>query len=230
MSSKSTYITVALLALLATSVGFSFVMLSSVTPTAHQAQETAAGGGATTVLTIKVYDSQGHLKTTETVNGDIFTYNFFAGTFDSFQNSASTDVTLYENGTNSSIVFPHGNAGYQYYSGNIGDSMGGEIAYIGIGSSSTSPTIWDYQLGNQLYSAPLSSAAISISGTQINISVSRSFTIANAASISEADLVSAGRAAGGTSWTYYVVNHDTFTPISVNIGDLVQVEYVYVLN
>jgi len=204
--------TVILLVVFISSLSVNFILLTRQQVTPSQA---SPGGGSSTILTIKVFGADGHLKASMVKVGDIFTSNFFNGSRIALFGQADSSFTLYSNGTGSAVSFTPGT-----YLG------GSYLSYIAIGSSTTSPTVWDYQLGSQLYSAQVSSWGIFTSGNQINASVSTSITITSPASISEAGLF----VFSPSTNQYYLVNHDTFTPVSVTTGDIVQVEYTYVFN
>ena len=210
--SRRLIFTAILLTVLITSLSVNFILLTrqQVTPS-----QVSPGGGSSTILTIKVFGADGHLKTSMVKVGDIFTSNFLNGSRLALFELSYNYLMLYRNGTGSADSFGPG-----YY---LGD---GSLAYIAIGNSTTSPTIWDYKLGYQLYSAQVSSWGIFTSGNQINASVSTSITITSPASISEAGMFVYSSSMG----QYYLVNHDTFTPVSVTTGDIVQVEYTYVFN
>ena len=212
--SRRLIFTTILFAVLIASLSVNFVILTRQQTTPSQV---SPGGGSSTILTINVFGADGHLKASMVKVGDIFTSNFLNGSRLPLFGLSDSSFILYRNGTGYPDSFNGPGGFYLGYS---------SLAYIAIGSSTTSPTVWDYQLGSQLYSAPVSSWGIFTSGNQINASVSTSITITSPASISEAGMF----VYGPNFNQYYLVNHDTFTPVSVTTGDIVQVEYTYVFN
>jgi len=99
-----------------------------------------------------------------------------------------------------------------------------------IGSGTTSFSLSNYALATQVASAASSSPAESVVGNSINITISASFSISSAVTISEVGYARNLNDNGGTTRTILLMRDVLSTPISAAAGDTVTVNYIIRIN
>jgi len=99
-----------------------------------------------------------------------------------------------------------------------------------IGSGTTAFSLSNYALATQVASAASSSPTESVVGNRINITISASFSISSAVTISEVGYVRNLNDAGGTTRTILLMRDVLSTPISAAAGDTVTVNYIIRIN
>ncbi|MEM1554320.1 MAG: hypothetical protein QXJ72_05495 [Thermoproteota archaeon] len=98
---------------------------------------------------------------------------------------------------------------------------------IGIGSSNTEVTFFDYGLGNLIATADVTStnAVVSDNGTNVNMQFTASFSFSSSYTIREVGLFWYGYAFGSTTQFNVLLARDVISPISVGYGDAMSVTY-----
>jgi len=99
-----------------------------------------------------------------------------------------------------------------------------------IGSGTTSFSISDYKLATQVASAASSSPTESIIGNSINITISASFSISSAVTISEVGYARNLYDSSGNTRTILLMRDVLSTPINAAAGDTVTVNYIIRIN
>jgi len=99
-----------------------------------------------------------------------------------------------------------------------------------IGSATTSFSLSNYALATQVASAASSSPTESVIGNSINITISASFSISSAVTITEVGYARNLNDYGGTTRTILLMRDVLSTPINANAGDTVTVNYIIRIN
>jgi len=183
-------------------------------------------GMVTVTLVVEQY-RQGKLINRVVEEKDPFNQNFvnlLAGLFTNCGGVQKTISMTDTGGTARSFYLMGGASSYVYYdlyaTGNS----------ILIGSGTTAFSLSDYKLATQVASAASSSPAESIIGNSINITISASFSISSAVTISEVGYARNLDDTSGTAYTILLMRDVLPTPINAAAGDTVTVNYIIRIN
>jgi len=193
-------------------------------------------GGVSLDLHIKAFDQEGNLVGEVYKESDPFVKNwqaFFAAIFGSDTNYARPNIitttgggtaTIYGGLTSLNIFYgtitSENIAGTDYYSSFV----------IAIGTGTSPVGLGNYTL-QSLVVKGIPFLTITESGNAFNITLSRSFTLASAYTISEAGLYFFSYYyTTAASTNYYLLARDTFTGISVPAGGSIEVKYIFRFN
>ena len=176
----------------------------------------------TVILILEHYDCETGVRHRYVKTGDLLLKNFAILIADSFRGAAPLiKVTT----TSGSQKTP-----YWYYGGGV-DYLaywsGGAKIYIGSGTGAPSPS--DYKLQSTIKSKVIGSHGLSKSDTNLNITVSTTFTFDSSYTITEAGL-SVEVYHGDTESSQVLIARDTFAAIEVSPGDVLTVTYTFKFN
>ena len=174
-------------------------------------------------ITVTVKRASGSTET-YVKKGDPWLRNFVALIANAFLGRAySTPVAIYRT-DGSTFTIPE----WEYiYSG--GTQIGkNPYLKIGIGSSNTEVTFFDYELGNLIATADVTSAnaVVSDNGTSVNMQFTASFSFSDSYTIREVGLYWYGYAFGSATQFSVLLARDVIGPISVGSGDAMSVTYL----
>jgi len=174
-------------------------------------------------ITVTVKRASGSTET-YVKKGDPWLRNFVALIANAFLGRAySTPAAIYRT-DGSTFTIPE----WEFvYSGGV---QTGKNPYlkIGIGSSNTEVTFFDYELGNLIATADVTSAnaVVSDNGTSVNMQFTASFSFSDSYTIREVGLYWYGYAFGSATQFSVLLARDVIGPISVGSGDAMSVTYL----
>jgi len=178
----------------------------------------------TSIITLKVYRSDGRVETYQKV-GDPWTQNFMAALANFMFGRYNTNpLSLYardgqtKTQVETEAVFV--NNAYVY---NVDPYLA-----IGIGSGSISPSFYDVDLSNliALIDVAASGTAVTDNGTHIIASYSVSYTASSATTVSELGLYWKAADYNSQTYRYYLFARDVLsTPISLSANDVLAITY-----
>jgi len=184
--------------------------------------------GFSTLLLVKAYDKDGNLIAERAKEGDLWLRNWgkFLQLLFNPDSGTTTSLTAIDGssriieirywGSNDNIIFSE-----------VGD---GSVRVV-IGSGTTSVSVDDYNLANQVAEATVSSPSLSVSGNSMNITFSASFTLDTATDVSESGvkmLMEEYEASNNDKWILLI--RDTFDAVSVPAGGTITITYIIRLN
>ena len=180
-------------------------------------------------LSVKVYDASGALQASVTQNDDMVMNNFmnFLQSWLSYETPTSAASTFTMTDTAGASLTLVGRdsgatAGTCSWACEL-TTQPYEGGYIGVGTGTTAPQRTDYKLGAQ-YQNLVTVNTPSYDPTTGNIAFGVGIIAGTAATISEAGFFEYWWTTANTQY-YFMMFHDTFTPISVAAGSTISVQY-----
>jgi hypothetical protein len=178
----------------------------------------------TSIITLKVYRSDGRVETYQKV-GDPWTQNLMAALANFLFGRYNTNpLTLYaRDGTVKTQVETE----YTYAGGTNLNNIDPYLA-IGIGSGTASPSFYDVDLTNLIALTDVAAAGASVTdnGTHIIASFTVSYTASSAVTVNEVGLYWKAADYNTNTYRYYLFARDVLsTPISLAANDVLAVTY-----
>jgi len=184
--------------------------------------------GVVSVDVIVRHYRNGTLLSEQVKKGDPFTKNFAMLMYslvdlDGYRCVSAVDT----GGTSRSLCYDYSYSSSSYGERNYPYAAG---TAIGIGTGTGAFSVNDYTLTNPIW-ATVSSPTVSIVGNKANITVSASFSLSAARTISEVGLKSTYEYGAGDGTAGFLLLRDVLsTPISAVAGDTVTVTYIIRIN
>jgi hypothetical protein len=195
--------------------------------------------GSYTVLNVTGYDAQGHVIGTRHVVGDPFLLNFAIQYYAANINTVSAfgtypyNITLMS-GSAPSLYTDSGFFSFQWQGGY--QELSSLYGFIGVGNDSTAVSPTNYKLGQttgtaMLGTAPISSEVESVSGNQMNLTVSTSIVLTSGGSVTEAGLITQeGGYSVFSASSAFLTTRDVFTTIVIPVGGAIAIQLTLVVN
>jgi hypothetical protein len=207
----------ALLALLAVAGAYAFTAIQS----KPREKPLAAEVPLTSIITLKVYRSDGRVETYQKV-GDPWTQNLMAAMANFLFGRYNTNpLNLYARDGNVKTQIETEYLSSSYI--NIDPYMA-----IGIGGGTASPSFYDVDLSNLIILIDVTAAGVSVSdnGTHIIASYTISYTASSAVTVSEVGLYWKAADYNTNTYRYYLFARDVLSsPISLAASDVLAVTY-----